>query len=110
VSVKKYKNLIVLLVLIIGIVVISVVINHREQTNVVTVDKVEVNGNLHYATVRSRSTRYTVFCQDIPAFSCLQLHVGEKYPFQLAGTVLYFSQTPEDVEDGWRIDKEEKLD
>jgi hypothetical protein len=106
---KKFQNPIALLVLIVGIVVVSALITHREQKNVVTVDKVELNGNLHHAIVRSRTIQYTIFCQDIPEISCLQLHVAEKHPFNVAGIVLYISDAPQNVQGGWRIDKEEKL-
>jgi hypothetical protein len=88
VNMKKFQSLIAMLVLITGIVVVWVVIKHREQKNVVTVDKVELNGNLHHAIVRSRTTQYTIFCQDIPEISCLQLQVAEKHPFNVAGIVL----------------------
>ena len=73
--------------------------NHREQKDVVTVDKVELNGYLDHAIVRSRTAQYTIFCQDIPEISCLQLHGGEKHPFNLAGKVLYISDAnqPNDV-------------
>ena len=106
---KNSNNLIVLLFLIAAIIVTFVVISHREQEDLVTIDKVELNGNLHHATVRSRTTQYAIFCQDIPEILCLQLHAGEKHAFRVNGTVLYFSDAPKDVAGGWRIDKEEKL-
>jgi hypothetical protein len=109
VNVKNVKYVVVLAFLFVAIVVILVVTSHPEQKDLVTVDKVELNGNLHHATVRSLTTQYAIFCQDIPEISCLQLHAGEKHLFRVNGTVLYFSDAPTDVEGGWRIDKEEKL-
>jgi len=103
--VKNVKYVLVLAFLV-GILIF---ISHREQKDLVTVDKIELNGNLHHATVRSRTMRYAVFCQDIQEVSCLQLHAGEKHPFRVTGTILYFSDAPTDVAGGWRIDKEEKL-
>jgi hypothetical protein len=88
---------------------VSVAINYREQKNVVTVDKVELNGSPHHAIVRSCTTQYTIFCQDIPEISCLQLHVAEKHPFNVAGIVLYISDAPQNVQGGGASIKKRSL-